>query len=544
MIRVISALAIPAAFAALLGSAPVCLAQCPTIDFEGLPSGTVVSNQFPGVTFSNALATLPRIVDLSLLDPPGVTTSGTKVLAVGDPVGGIDCGFLRMQFDHHQRQVQFSLGVVVGCATSDTVQVRVYDLSGNQVGSFQNIPVNGLRRNICNTLVRVGTAAGARNIGTIEVHAGTTGGCDCRIEMIDDLMFDIDNTAPVADIQHPTEGDVCSCSPIMFTGVSYDPDETYASDRLEYSTSLRGPWTDAGSFSGGNGVLPPGGFLYSFDSSALPDGPYYFRLTTANRCGLESTSYTRIYIDNSPPAVGFTTLPDGRNIHGEVCFVGSVLDPCGLSYRVEFKPSFASDAEYQPVDPSNPVYFAQVDRGSFAQWNTVPGPSNPVGVADGAYRVRISASDPCGHATEQLFGYTVDNTPPVAVITSPEDCTSQPSDPLEITGIVSDLHLSSWTIDVLGGPYSQWHTLITDSTGENRSGLLYTWNRSGLPDCFFAIRLTATDKTFNGCESGPNATVSYAIFDGQRCRSDYNRDGLRNSDDVSDFVTEYFSPCP
>lgn len=214
------------AFLAVASPAP---AACYMINFEELAVGTAVTTQYYGVTFS-AHWSGGSWSDPIIYDPNGTTSSERRCLSArGDAQNEFSDEYIRMVFNRNQTDITFSVGVRGGCTANDTVQIRAYDTGGALVQT-QDVPVNGaLGVEHCRTAVRVERAAGFRRI---EVEAGAAGGCAARFELIDDLSFDVDPTAPIAEITSPTQLS-CVCNGTTIFGRAYDDDGPILRWRLE-----------------------------------------------------------------------------------------------------------------------------------------------------------------------------------------------------------------------------------------------------------------------------------------------------------------------
>jgi hypothetical protein len=524
------------ALGAIVVPAAIACAQCGYVDFENLPANTPVSTQYPGVTFSarnsnGTVGTNPRIYVAA------GTSSPTRALKpVGDGIDEFSCDYLRMDFAADQHLVTFSVGTLTGCSATDTCQIRAYNAAGALL-TTQNVPVNGTLLNTCRTLVRVGSRTGPNNIHAIEVQYGVAPLCACAYELIDDVTYDTDTTPPIGLIASPVPFS-CVCDSATFLGTSNDPDGTYLGDMLEYATDPAGPWTLIGTAS--SPAPGPSSFLYSWNTSALPSGYYFVRLTVNNTCGLDTVFVTVINVDNSPPSIVLRSPTSGAIVGGQVCFDGSVVDGCTLSsYTVRYRP--AAGGTFNPVDPAHPTYSTPVVNDPFAFWQTASGGA---AVADGTYTVEVSAVDSCTQSTLLSRNLVVDNTAPTAVITSPVNCSRVAHGLVQIIGTASDAHMGGWVVQYTGGDAHGWVTIASGNTNVV-SGLLATWDARTLRSCCYALRLIVTDSANVSCTGSGNSREYTVAFDlGTVCTQDYNGDGLVNSQDFFDFLNIFFNGCP
>src|SRR5262249_37783965 len=123
---------------------------------------------------------------------------------------------------------------------------------------------------------------------------------------------------------------------------------------------------------------------------------------------------------------------------------------------------------------------------------------------------------------------TVDNTPPVATITSPIACSTR-SGLIEVRGTATDAHFSSWVLQYTGAGVHGWVTFASGNAPVV-NGLLATWNTTGLPPCAYAIRLIVTDQAQLGCVGvgGANSSEYIVTLDltGDPLAQDTDADGM------------------
>ncbi|MFN7314264.1 MAG: hypothetical protein ACK5ZG_08990 [Phycisphaerae bacterium] len=501
-----------------------------TLDFENLASGTVVTTQYPGVTFS-------CIDGVAVAPPPEIyatlgtnTSSPTRCLVAGDP--GADAGpeFLRMVFANPQRRVQFTTGKGFGLAGSgnQTVRIRWYNAGGTILGTR----LVDTQDFVCQTYVNLGSDTGAANIARIEVQAFNDAGTApiADLEYIDDLTYFADVTAPVVSITSPV-ADTCVCPNPTVIGLSCDSDGTLVSRALEFSASPNGPWTLINSAT--TGVCNPAA-LGAWNTAALGSGQYYLRARALNADDLEGTFIQRVVLDKSAPAVTLRFPTTGGIFSSSLCFDGTVDDGgCSApSYQILWRP--AGGGAFAPINPAAPSYNGPVYNDPLGEsWNIASRP-------DGQYVVRITATDPCGNASAPIDRtITVDNTPPVAVLTSPAMCSVLGNGTVIVRGTASDANISGWVLQVAGGPFTGWQTIAT-GTSSITYGVLAAWNTTGLPSCAYVLRLVVSDRSQISC-SGSTQHREYlttvAISPNAPCDDiDFNNNGVFPEDqDVLDF---------
>jgi hypothetical protein len=336
---------------------------------------------------------------------------------------------------------------------------------------------------------------------------------------------------PHVEITDPAPFDT-GCNPITITGTAESLSVAFAGYVLEYSANPQGPWVLIAS------QISPvvNGTLGVWNTTGVPEGHKFLRLTAADTLGYQASFTTIVYVDQAFNGVGIRSPLNGAIVGGIVCPDGSIDDYSFVSYRVEYAgPPFST---FNPVDPGTPVYNSPVINDPLAHWNTVSGGA---AVSDGDYRLRFTGTDACGHTATVSRDVVVDNTPPVAVIASPMSCTNV-NGIVTITGTVTDAHLSGWSVQVIGAGSHTW-TTIGSGSGPVVSGTLATWNTSSLSPCPYAIRLIASDAASINCDDDSNRT-EYGIVVNVGCPADFNRSGAVNSQDYFDFLAAFFSVCP
>ena len=514
------------ALAGVLAIAAQAWAGTRTIDFDNLAVGTVVTTQYPGVTFSarpQSCGGSPP-VNLVIRTPTGGTSSGAKGLGITTGCPDFSPDYIRIVFDQAQQEVTFTVGDLPG-----TYQVRAYTAAGGAAVAPQNVVVGGAGFVGVHRMVRV--LSGSANIQRIEIDEVVG-----QFETIDDLTFACpDITPPDVQISSP-EYEACACgNSVMIRGVACD-EEGYDGDTLEYlAVNAAGgtAWTVAGS--AGTAQCTPNGLLYSWNTVALAEGCYYVRITGRNDCGDSSSAVTVVCVDRTVDTPVVRSPADAAILGGTICVDGTVWDgpnaACLANYQVDYRPS--GGADWSPVNPLTPIYASEVVNDPLASWATrtvLPQ------VTDGKWQLRVHATNTCGAGSVDVIrNVVIDNTPPVAEISEPLSCQAVEG-LVAIRGTVSDAHLGNWVLQYTGGDAHGWVTIATGNAAV-AGGLLGTWDTTALRRCAYGLRLVATDTAALDCIGSKHNQAEYmvTVYLGPVGRFDYDDDGDVDSTDFGVF---------
>lgn len=499
----------------LVCAASAVRADCPAIDFENLAIGVAVTTQYSGVTFSvqpQSCSGSPPLY-MCIAVPTGGTTSGTKALQIDQGCPDFSPDYLRMVFTALQREVSFTLGEASGAAGYD-FDVRYYSDAG-LLGTKHIESASGVH-----ALVHIGSPTSSKIIRRVEVQS-TIGG----FEVIDDLVFNVDTTPPTVYISAPIT-DACACGSVLVRGVTCDSDGAYGSDKAEYLGVDAAPGTAWTLIDEATVPVCTEGLMYSWNTSALPAGRYFLRVTATNACGLTASDVTTVYVDRTFDSLAVRYPLNNQVIGGQTCVDGTAWDwLCFDEYTVMYRPS--GGATWTPVDDAHPSYTTTITTDPLAVWNTP-------GVSNGDYDLRVTGIDTCGNTASVTRAVTVDNKTPAATITSPAAC-SFLSGSVQIRGTAQDTHIDSWILEYAGGKTSGW-SFIASGTGNITNNALGTWNVSGLERCAYILRLRVYDRAVLHCNSSERQMTEFtrSVFVGDAC--DVNGDGLIDGTDIAPFV--------
>lgn len=469
---------------------------CHGIDFEDLP---------PEGVFPNGTAFLSNNVVLRVRDfflGPGGCVNPYVLGLASVSTGGDACGS-GQELRVNNVNIEFDYGVPL------TALVIHYGEYGGNV----NLTVNGACANVQNFADLPPFLGGVsvsvsdqgppgQSCGRIVLNGpifqAAVGGQELIIDDVEcraDPCID-DQEPPIAQIDAPPEF-TCVCDPVVVTGTAADANfDHYA---LEVRRVGDVAWTPIAF--GGSQVF--GGVLGVWNAAGLPQGYYVIRLTVRDECGLSETDVHVVWLGGVFDNLTVRDPDNGGVYGGNICFDGTVSDNfCFDQYIVEYSPAGAN--AWMDVAPGMPVYTTPVINDPFATWNTVT-----AGVPDGAYDVRVMATEDCGGSAQEMRTLVVDNTAPTAVITGPEPC-DYVEGIVSITGTANDANLAAWVVQYTGDGTPGWVTIAAGNSPVI-NGTLATWNTTELKHCAYTLRLIVTDKAVINCNGAIHHQSEYLV---------------------------------
>lgn len=458
-------------------------ADCPTIDFENLAAGTAVTSQYAGVTFAvlpQSCGNIPTLY-MRIYQPPNGTSSGTKCIKIDTGCPDFSDDYLRMVFDNPQQEVSFTLG-----DWTATYTIRSYSTTSGAglIGSF-NVTIPPAGGGDVGVHRRVTVTSATRNIRRIEVQGATS-----TFEAIDDLTYNVDNTAPFAEITSPAQL-ACVCNSTVVSGSAYDVDGPITRWQLHRKGLGATSWVLFGS-----GTSEVTNNALATWTTAAGDGYYTLRLTVENACGVETVTTTDVYLNKAFNSLSLRSPVNGSLVGGTLCADGTAWDHCGGSLTLDYRP--AAGGAWQPFGSVSAPWVTTDPLGS---WNTRA-------VADGDYLVRLIGTDDCGNAATNQVTVTVDNTAPIALITAPTPCAAR-SGLVQVSGTASDAHLAGWVLQYTGGDAHSWVTIAAGNANVN--GLLGVWDTTALSPCAYTLRLIVTDNAVLDCNGAARNQAEYIM---------------------------------
>ena len=506
---------------------------CPKIyDFEDFDEDEIITSQIPGVDFevigNDSVGLHIEKEDWYYNDFP------SKVLMIDTHPQGFSPDYFQMIFDKPQYQVRFNLGPATGW-----YYIRAYNAaSGGTQILFKAVNIKGDVFTGTQQPITLSRSSG-------DIKRVVVKGQDDIYEAIDDLSFGLDPTPPEVLVDLPGNGD-CVSDIVSVQGFLCDPDGEFDRDRLEYRRVHPEPdddWILVREFV--NSAVCSSGDLYSWDTrnSEIIDGVYLLRVTAINGCGLSSSREIMVYVSNEFDNIDIQSPESKDIVGGDICFEGTVWDwNCFDNYTVRYRPT--GGAFWSPVD-SVPSYDTTRTNQPFADWNY------PSDLTDGIYEIQVTGTTTTGKTLSKSQKLVLDNTPPTAIIDSPDSCTD-PGELVTIMGTAHDENLREWRLDYWNPVTEEWDPIKTSKVSVVK-GLLATWTRGSADGCPDVLRLKVWDEArVNPCSTSEfgndrHMTETFVILaeeEGGICHGDYDGDGDVDAFDLSEFAGEFGGSCP
>ena len=322
----------------------------------------------------------------------------------------------------------------------------------------------------------------------------------------------VDNTPPQAIIKTPSPNAEISGT----TQVEIElTDPHLASYRLAYQLE----------HVGGDGLIPQvihSGQIFSPQSSTVTlqvnwdtstvDGAVQLRATVTDAAGNDSTAIIPLTLSNeaAKPIVEIRQPSGNRPISGAVSIIGTVNVGTAPNARIEhftleFRPADAFLAPSPATGLENDNW-TTIQTGRFSIPNATIARWETEAIPDGIYLLRLTATDNNDYKSTYLMQTTLDNTPPEAVISAPQDRTVLKNENIVVSGTATDPHFSHYELQFIssGGVPSpkivRNGPVVTGQLGSHPT----------LPGGEYTIQLTVFDTAGNDSTVIAHVTLDHA----------------------------------
>ena len=229
-------------------------------------------------------------------------------------------------------------------------------------------------------------------------------------------------------------------------------------------------------------------------------GSTLIRLLVQDQAGNQQTADVIVDLANqtAKPGVQIAQPQAKQVLQGTVTIIGTATD-YGYSTLDSYQLSIAAG--------QNPSRWALIHQGSSRVNDNLLGSWDTQKQQDGLYSLRLSASNSKGYLNSQQIIVTVDNSLPVALISSPgpEWIASQQ---VQIRGTASDDNFQQYRLEYeeRSNPAS-WSIIGATSSQAVEKDILQLWRTGGLDDGQYQLRLTVTDQAGNQTQTIQTLTL-------------------------------------
>ncbi|MHB8895707.1 MAG: LamG domain-containing protein, partial [Candidatus Geothermincolia bacterium] len=229
------------------------------------------------------------------------------------------------------------------------------------------------------TPVRVNTGTGTISRLGDSMTVGYSGAADCAQMSADELVVYLKERTPAEILAAAT----ASSQPVV----------------SEYQTLAQA-----------SGTSITASTLATWDTVNSPEGTAYLRLIVTDKAGTVSTANSAVTVDNLAPAVAIDTPAEAASIWGSFDISGTAYDASLVSWSLQYQKD-TRPGRWQAILLNAKDW---VLGGKLATWDTA-------GLAKGEYTIRLTAKDASGVIATVLRQVTLDDSPPTAAITSPDE---------------------------------------------------------------------------------------------------------------------------
>ncbi len=200
------------------------------------------------------------------------------------------------------------------------------------------------------------------------------------------VVFEVDNTPPVAAITAPSDGAIFTGSAVT---ISADANDSSGIQKVEFYSDFSLVGTDTSA-----------PFTVNWDISNVPDGPHSLIAVATDTAGNRTGSAISVTVDHLAPTVAITNPIAGAAITGVVNLAVNAVDNTGVQ-KVDY---YRDGNVLLGTDNTSPYSI---------NWDTTS-------TTNGAHTLIAVATDLAGNTTTStVVNVTVDNTAPVVSMTAP-----------------------------------------------------------------------------------------------------------------------------
>ncbi|MDP6653605.1 MAG: Ig-like domain-containing protein, partial [Gammaproteobacteria bacterium] len=299
----------------------------------------------------------------------------------------------------------------------------------------------------------------------------------------------LDNTPPVVSLQMPQVNQKLSGS-LKITAQASDPHlHQY---QLKYTQDLpltaKSEW-ELIQISAESLSASPAQIDDTWNSAAV-FGSTLIRLLVQDRAGNQQTTDVMVDLENQTAKPGVQiTQPQAKQVIKETLSIVGTVEEYGYSIIDNYQLSFGLGQK--------PSQWTSIHRGSSAVNANVLGSWDTREQKDGLYTLRLLAINGKGYQNSQTVEVTLDNSPPMALI-SPPNQEWIAGQRVEIRGTASDVNFDQYRLEYAkGSDVGSWSTVGTVTHQAVEQGILQTWLTTDLEDGQYQLKLIVTDQADN-----------------------------------------------
>jgi len=335
------------------------------------------------------------------------------------------------------------------------------------------------------------SAAAFVNDGDYRVRLASVLTSNPSVNQIETITITTDATPPTVELKEPAENACLNKNEVTVFGTVKDP------HLVSYILKVTGP---EGSF-----VLDQGTQnreLYAFGPvSELKEERYTITVDTKDE-GENVSRLTRAFIiDRTKPKVTLDSPTSGQyfgNTGNVIDITGAIVEKNLSRYSLRYGAGEAP-LEWKEIVGGDTLPAS----ASLSSWKV----GKDDGVPDGEYMLSLHAKDKAELEGEARVKIVVDNTLPVAAITSPADGVYVKG-AFDVKGTISDANLDKGTLEISDGTCAEagkW-IVVKTVTSSVTDGIINSF--SELPaDGAYCLKVTARDKVGYSAESKANIVI-------------------------------------